>query len=47
MRAELIAGSTMTLLRGWIAHRFSAAPDDVAGAIWHAARALAAAPDAD
>ena len=40
MRAEQIAGSTMALLRGWIAHRFSASPNEVAAAIWQSARAL-------
>jgi hypothetical protein len=45
MRAEQIAGSTMTLLRAWIAHRFSASPDEVAAAIWQSARALSRPAD--
>jgi len=44
MRAEQIAGSTMALLRGWIAHRFSASSDEMAVVIWQAGRALAATP---
>jgi AcrR family transcriptional regulator len=40
IRAELIAGSTMTLLRAWVSHRFSATPEAVAAAIWDSARAL-------
>ena len=39
LRAEQAAGSTMTLLRAWTAHRISARPDDVAMAIWRAGKA--------
>lgn len=41
LRAEQIAGSTITLLRAWLSHRISARSDEVAIAIWDAGRALA------
>lgn len=40
LRAEQVAGSTMTILHAWLAHRISARPDEMAVAIWNAGQAL-------
>ena len=41
-RAAQIAGASVALLRAWVGHGATGAPDDIAATLWRGARALAA-----